>query len=110
MTVAERRDHGRVGRLSSGARAFTQHCVLPAVVTLQCLGFKWELHLPQLFQSETLTKLYVTALGGHTAGPGKELGRLLPGTFSPGREPRATCSEGPARRWGSALGPWSLWQ
>nr|KAF6424538.1 BTB domain containing 16 [Molossus molossus] len=49
-----------------------------AVVTLQCLGFAWELHLPQLFQSETLTRLYVTALDGRTADPGKGLDRLLP--------------------------------
>ncbi|KAM7074197.1 BTB/POZ domain-containing protein 16 [Molossus nigricans] len=49
-----------------------------AVVTLQCLGFAWELHLPQLFQSETLTRLYVTALEGRAADPGKGLDRLLP--------------------------------
>ncbi|KAM6182233.1 BTB/POZ domain-containing protein 16 [Erethizon dorsatum] len=31
-------------------------------VILECLGFKWELHQPQLFQSETLAKLYLAAL------------------------------------------------
>ncbi|XP_077875472.1 BTB/POZ domain-containing protein 16 [Ictidomys tridecemlineatus] len=40
-----------------------------ADVTLECLGFKWELHQPQLFQSETLTKLYLAALGRGGSGP-----------------------------------------
>ncbi|XP_023564845.1 BTB/POZ domain-containing protein 16 [Octodon degus] len=31
-------------------------------VILECLGCKWELHQPQLFQSETLAKLYLAAL------------------------------------------------
>ncbi|VTJ74747.1 Hypothetical predicted protein [Marmota monax] len=40
-----------------------------ADVTLECLGFKWELHQPQLFQSETLTKLYLAALGRGGSSP-----------------------------------------
>lgn len=57
---------------------------------LECLGFTWELHLPQLFQSETLTKLYVMALDRHTTCPKKEVEKLLPGTFSlaPAQSPR----------------------
>ncbi|KAK1333334.1 hypothetical protein QTO34_005717 [Cnephaeus nilssonii] len=48
------------------------------VVTLECLGFQWELHLPQLFQSETLTKLYVSALSEAPASRMRDLERLLP--------------------------------
>nr|XP_040128900.1 BTB/POZ domain-containing protein 16 isoform X3 [Ictidomys tridecemlineatus] len=47
-----------------------------ADVTLECLGFKWELHQPQLFQSETLTKLYLAALGRGGSSPRRA---LLPG-------------------------------
>lgn len=50
---------------------------------LECLGFKWELHQPQLFQSETLTKLYLMALARGNLDPEQELKRLLQGTFSP---------------------------
>uniref|UniRef100_A0A8C8ZCA3 BTB/POZ domain-containing protein 16 n=1 Tax=Prolemur simus TaxID=1328070 RepID=A0A8C8ZCA3_PROSS len=48
-----------------------------ADVILECLGFKWELHQPQLFQSETLTKLYLAALARGTTYPLKELEKLL---------------------------------
>uniref|UniRef100_A0A2K6FS59 BTB/POZ domain-containing protein 16 n=1 Tax=Propithecus coquereli TaxID=379532 RepID=A0A2K6FS59_PROCO len=48
-----------------------------ADVILECLGFKWELHQPQLFQSKTLTRLYVAALAQGTASPLKELEKLL---------------------------------
>ncbi|XP_066096491.1 BTB/POZ domain-containing protein 16 [Saccopteryx bilineata] len=48
-----------------------------AVVALECLGFRWELHLPQLFQSKTLTRLYLVALGGDTASPVQALEKLL---------------------------------
>lgn len=60
------------------------------MVVLECLGLEWELHRPQLFQSETLTKLYLTALGGGVASPAKELEKLLRGTFprAPSVEPR----------------------
>ncbi|XP_036915473.1 BTB/POZ domain-containing protein 16 [Sturnira hondurensis] len=46
------------------------------VVTLECLGFKWELHPPQLFQSETLSKLYLAALKGSSV---REAVQLPPG-------------------------------
>ncbi|EPQ16380.1 BTB/POZ domain-containing protein 16 [Myotis brandtii] len=49
------------------------------VVTLECLGFQWELHLPQLFQSETLTKLYVSALSEAPTSRVRDLAQLLPG-------------------------------
>lgn len=68
-------------------------------MTLECLGFQWELHLPQLFQSETLTKLYVAALSEAPASRVGHLARLLPGTVLPA--PRAQ----PA-----VWGPWSLGQ
>uniref|UniRef100_A0A8D1TU41 BTB/POZ domain-containing protein 16 n=1 Tax=Sus scrofa TaxID=9823 RepID=A0A8D1TU41_PIG len=48
-----------------------------ADVILECLGFKWELHQPQLFQSETLTKLYLMALARGNLDPEQELKRLL---------------------------------
>nr|XP_030695247.1 BTB/POZ domain-containing protein 16 [Globicephala melas] len=48
-----------------------------AGVILECLGFRWELHQPQLFQSETLTKLYMMALARGNANPEKELEKLL---------------------------------
>ncbi|XP_076982406.1 BTB/POZ domain-containing protein 16 isoform X5 [Tamandua tetradactyla] len=48
-----------------------------ADVILECLGFKWELHQPQLFQSETLAKLYLTALVRENANPLRELEKLL---------------------------------
>ncbi|XP_016062602.1 PREDICTED: BTB/POZ domain-containing protein 16 [Miniopterus natalensis] len=59
-----------------------------AVVILECLGFTWELHLPQLFQSETLTRLYIMALDRHTTCPKKELEKLLPEP-SPGKTKEA---------------------
>ncbi|XP_054437210.1 BTB/POZ domain-containing protein 16 [Pteronotus mesoamericanus] len=45
------------------------------VVTLECLDFKWDLRLPQLFQSETLTKLYLLAQGG--AAPSRGLDMVI---------------------------------
>ncbi|KAM7329436.1 hypothetical protein ACRRTK_011049 [Alexandromys fortis] len=48
-----------------------------ADVILECLGYKWELHHPQIFQSETLAKLYLTALIQNTKGPTKELEKIL---------------------------------
>uniref|UniRef100_G3SS40 BTB/POZ domain-containing protein 16 n=1 Tax=Loxodonta africana TaxID=9785 RepID=G3SS40_LOXAF len=48
-----------------------------ADVILECLGFKWELHQPQLFQSETLTRLYLVALSRGTMDPLRELDKLL---------------------------------
>uniref|UniRef100_A0A8D1KIU9 BTBDG BTB/POZ domain-containing protein n=1 Tax=Sus scrofa TaxID=9823 RepID=A0A8D1KIU9_PIG len=50
---------------------------LSSDVILECLGFKWELHQPQLFQSETLTKLYLMALARGNLDPEQELKRLL---------------------------------
>ncbi|GAB5578846.1 BTB/POZ domain-containing protein 16 isoform X3 [Prionailurus iriomotensis] len=46
-------------------------------VILECLGSRWELHQPQLFQSETLSKLYLMALAQSTKRPTKELESLL---------------------------------
>uniref|UniRef100_A0A8C8U455 BTB/POZ domain-containing protein 16 n=1 Tax=Peromyscus maniculatus bairdii TaxID=230844 RepID=A0A8C8U455_PERMB len=48
-----------------------------ADVILECLGFKWELHHPQIFQSETLAKLYLTALMQNIKTPSRELNRIL---------------------------------
>ncbi|XP_005351432.1 BTB/POZ domain-containing protein 16 [Microtus ochrogaster] len=48
-----------------------------ADVILECLGYKWELHHPQIFQSETLAKLYLTALIQNTKGPTKHLEKIL---------------------------------
>uniref|UniRef100_A0A8C4MDL4 BTBDG BTB/POZ domain-containing protein n=1 Tax=Equus asinus asinus TaxID=83772 RepID=A0A8C4MDL4_EQUAS len=56
---------------------FAQHLFLSSDVILECLGFKWELHQPQLFQSKTLTKLYLGALARATTSPIKELEKLL---------------------------------
>lgn len=69
---------------------FAQHLFLSSDVILECLGFKWELHQPQLFQSKTLTKLYLGALARATTSPVKELEKLLQGTFSlaPARRPK----------------------
>lgn len=76
---------------------------------LECLGLKWELHLPQLFQSETLTKLYLAALGEDTPDPVKELEKLLQGTASPApsappRAPAAGRGCGSAFSAGTAAG------
>ncbi|KAI4558053.1 hypothetical protein MJG53_021175, partial [Ovis ammon polii x Ovis aries] len=57
-------------------------------VILECLGFKWELHQPQLFQSETLAKLYLMGLARGNANPEKESVKILQGRFSP-RSPQA---------------------
>ncbi|ELW69717.1 BTB/POZ domain-containing protein 16 [Tupaia chinensis] len=46
-------------------------------VILECLGLKWELHQPQLFQSKTLANLYLVALGQSTTNPMMELNKLL---------------------------------
>lgn len=59
----------------------THHGILSLDVILTCLGSKWELHQPQLFQSETLAKLYLMALAQSTTSPTKELERLLRGIF-----------------------------
>ncbi|XP_006938292.2 BTB/POZ domain-containing protein 16 isoform X3 [Felis catus] len=48
-----------------------------ADVILECLGSRWELHQPQLFQSDTLSKLYLMALAQSTKRPTKELESLL---------------------------------
>ncbi|XP_053765957.1 BTB/POZ domain-containing protein 16 isoform X1 [Panthera pardus] len=48
-----------------------------ADVILECLGSRWELHQPQLFQSKTLSKLYLMALAQSTKRPTKELESLL---------------------------------
>ncbi|XP_060028215.1 BTB/POZ domain-containing protein 16 [Erinaceus europaeus] len=49
-----------------------------ADVVLECLGCRWELHQQQLFQSKTLTKLYLAALDqGMHINPTRELDRLL---------------------------------
>ncbi|XP_036754878.1 BTB/POZ domain-containing protein 16 isoform X1 [Manis pentadactyla] len=48
-----------------------------ADVILECLGFRWELHQPQLFQSETLANLYLLALARGTTSPLKELEKIL---------------------------------
>ncbi|OWK07658.1 BTBD16 [Cervus elaphus hippelaphus] len=48
-----------------------------ADVILECLGFKWELHQPQLFQSETLAKLYLMGLARGNANPEKEPMKIL---------------------------------
>lgn len=53
----------------------TQHHFLSPDVILECLGYKWELHHPQIFQSETLAKLYLTALIQNTKSPPKEPGK-----------------------------------
>ena len=70
--------------------AFTQHCVLSSDVILECLGSRWELHQPQLFQSDTLSKLYLMALAQSTKRPTKELESLLRGIFAlpPSTEPQ----------------------
>ncbi|KAG8517373.1 BTB/POZ domain-containing protein 16, partial [Galemys pyrenaicus] len=46
-------------------------------VILECLGFQWELHQPQIFQSETLAKLYLAALVRTSTGPTKDMEKLL---------------------------------
>lgn len=59
----------------------TQHHFLSSDVILECLGFKWELHHPQIFQSETLAKLYLTALMQNIKTPSRELNRILKGNL-----------------------------
>uniref|UniRef100_A0A4X2LFK5 BTB/POZ domain-containing protein 16 n=1 Tax=Vombatus ursinus TaxID=29139 RepID=A0A4X2LFK5_VOMUR len=56
---------------------FAQNGFLPSDVTLDCMGFKWELHQPQLFHSGTLTKLYMFALSQKNTDPLKELEKFL---------------------------------
>ncbi|XP_036079520.1 BTB/POZ domain-containing protein 16 [Rousettus aegyptiacus] len=63
------------------------------VVILECLGLQWELHLPQLFQSETLTKLYLAAQGEETSDPVMELEKLLQGPA-----PRKTKERPPVKK------------
>ncbi|XP_012578980.1 PREDICTED: BTB/POZ domain-containing protein 16 [Condylura cristata] len=46
-------------------------------VVLECLGFQWELHQPQIFQSETLAKLYLAALVRSASGPSRDVDKLL---------------------------------
>lgn len=82
----------------------THHGILSLDVILTCLGSKWELHQPQLFQSETLAKLYLMALAQGTTSPTKELERLLRGIFLLAA-PNALWFEGPQ------LGVWSsVWR
>ncbi|XP_054515429.1 BTB/POZ domain-containing protein 16 isoform X5 [Pan troglodytes] len=64
-----------------------------ADVILECLGFKWELHQPQLFQSETLAKLYLKALAQGTTHPLRELEELLRA-----QSPKKTKEKSPAKR------------
>ncbi|XP_058291728.1 BTB/POZ domain-containing protein 16 isoform X4 [Hylobates moloch] len=64
-----------------------------ADVILECLGFKWELHQPQLFQSETLAKLYLKALTQGTTHPLRELEELLRA-----QSPKKTKEKSPAKR------------
>lgn len=75
---------GEVNTSSSGGviEAFAQRCFLSADVILECLGFRWELHQHQLFQSKTLANLYLLALARGTTSPLKELEKILRGTFS----------------------------
>lgn len=73
---------------------------------LECLGLQWELHLPQLFQSETLTKLYLVALGEDTSDPVEELEKLLQGTVPSAQPGRPLLLETPA--WRLVWGPRSL--
>ncbi|NP_001361557.1 BTB/POZ domain-containing protein 16 isoform 2 [Mus musculus] len=47
-----------------------------ADVILECLGFKWELHHPQIFQSGTLAKLYLTALIQNMKSSQRELDKV----------------------------------
>ncbi|XP_013358481.1 PREDICTED: BTB/POZ domain-containing protein 16 isoform X3 [Chinchilla lanigera] len=53
-------------------------------VILECLGFKWELHQPQLFQSETLAKLYLGALIQSTNRSLGEMNKTMQ-ALSPGK-------------------------
>uniref|UniRef100_G1S549 BTB/POZ domain-containing protein 16 n=1 Tax=Nomascus leucogenys TaxID=61853 RepID=G1S549_NOMLE len=55
--------------------------------------FKWELHQPQLFQSETLAKLYLKALTQGTTHPLRELEELLRA-----QSPKKTKEKSPAKR------------
>nr|XP_054378959.1 BTB/POZ domain-containing protein 16 isoform X3 [Pongo abelii]XP_054378960.1 BTB/POZ domain-containing protein 16 isoform X3 [Pongo abelii] len=64
-----------------------------ADVILECLGFKWELHQPQVFQSETLAKLYLKALAQGTTHPLRELEELLRA-----QSPKKTKEKSPAKR------------
>lgn len=62
---------------------FAQSLSPSSDVILECLGFKWELHQPQLFQSETLAKLYLMGLARGNTNPEKESVKILQGRFSP---------------------------
>lgn len=64
------------------ATPFAQDLFPSSDVILECLGFKWELHQPQLFQSETLAKLYLMGLARGNANP-EESVKILQGRFSP---------------------------
>ena len=70
------------------ATPFAQPLSPSSDVILECLGFKWELHQPQLFQSETLAKLYLMGLARGNANPGKEPMKILQGRFSPRAAPK----------------------
>ncbi|XP_051001385.1 BTB/POZ domain-containing protein 16, partial [Acomys russatus] len=48
-----------------------------ADVLLECLGFKWELHHPQIFQSETLARLYLASLIQNTKSLPRDLDKIL---------------------------------
>lgn len=68
---------------SSGSNVLelTKHRFLSSDVILDCLGFKWELHHPQIFQSETLAKLYLTALIQNTKSSQRDLEKILKGSL-----------------------------
>lgn len=72
------------------ATPFAQPLSPSSDVILECLGFRWELHQPQLFQSETLAKLYLMGLARGNANPGKEPMKILQGRFSPRGGPQGT--------------------
>ncbi|XP_021508870.1 BTB/POZ domain-containing protein 16 [Meriones unguiculatus] len=53
-------------------------------VILECLGFQWQLHHTQIFQSETLAKLYLTSLVQSTKNTPRVLEKILKGQL-PGK-------------------------
>ncbi|XP_048192186.1 BTB/POZ domain-containing protein 16 [Perognathus longimembris pacificus] len=64
-----------------------------ADVILECLGFKWELHLPQLFQSATLARLYLMALMHRAKSTTETVG---PRNFIESKNPLALGSQTPS--------------
>lgn len=81
---------GETASPGSNVLELTKHHFLSSDVILECLGFKWELHHPQIFQSETLAKLYLTALIQNTKSPQRELDKILKGSLPGdlGRKPQ----------------------